>query len=137
MPQLGERRRYDVPGAGRADRGHAAARAHDRRRARQRLGRSEDDRPRFAISFALARHVRGDRAPYLAGRLVRLGILRSGSLVRANLGIGDRFGCLRRVPVRRTLYLQHTLGWSALETALAFLPGGLLRRRSARRGWAP
>ena len=25
-----------------------------------------------------------------------------------------------------TLYLQGTLGWSALETALAFLPGGLL-----------
>ena len=25
-----------------------------------------------------------------------------------------------------TLYLQHTLGWSALHTALAFLPGGLI-----------
>jgi sugar phosphate permease len=47
--------------------------------------------------------------------LVRLGILRSGPLVRA---ISFQFV--------GTLYLQTYLGWSAIETALAFLPGGLL-----------
>ena len=58
--------------------------------------------------------------------LVRLGILRSGSLVRANLGamalIGGWFGFQFIV----TLYLQQLRGWSALETGLALFPAGLL-----------
>jgi len=58
--------------------------------------------------------------------LVRLGILRSGSLVRANLGAMCLFGAYVGFQFVATLYLQGTLGWSALETALAFLPGGLL-----------
>jgi EmrB/QacA subfamily drug resistance transporter len=58
--------------------------------------------------------------------LVRLGILRSGSLVRANLGAVGVFGCYVAFQFIATLYLQSLLGWSALETALAFLPAGVL-----------
>src|ERR671925_682856 len=58
--------------------------------------------------------------------LVRLGILRSGRLVRANLGMMTVFGAYVSFQFVGTLYLQSLLGWSALETALAFLPGGLL-----------
>jgi MFS family permease len=58
--------------------------------------------------------------------LVRLGILRSGPLVRANLGMMTVFGAYVGFQFVGTLYLQSVLGWSALETALAFLPGGLL-----------
>lgn len=58
--------------------------------------------------------------------LVRLGILRSGSLVRANVAamalIGGWFG----FQFILTLYLQQLRGWSALETGLAMFPGGLL-----------
>ena len=57
--------------------------------------------------------------------LVRLGIFRSGTLVRANLGAMCLFGAYVGFQFAATLYLQGTLGWSALETALAFLPGGL------------
>ena len=58
--------------------------------------------------------------------LVRLGIFRSAPLVRANLGAMCLFGAYVGFQFVATLYLQTTLGWSALETALAFLPGGLL-----------
>jgi MFS family permease len=58
--------------------------------------------------------------------LVRLGILRSGPLVRANLGMFAVFGAYVSFQFVGTLYLQTYLGWSAIETALAFLPGGLL-----------
>jgi EmrB/QacA subfamily drug resistance transporter len=58
--------------------------------------------------------------------LVRLGILRSRSLVRANLGamtlIGGWFGFQFIV----TLYLQQLRGWSAIETGLALFPGGFI-----------
>jgi MFS family permease len=58
--------------------------------------------------------------------LVRLGILRSGSLRRANLGAMAVFGAYVGFQFVATLYMQGLLGWSALETALAFLPAGLL-----------
>jgi MFS family permease len=58
--------------------------------------------------------------------LVRLGILRSGSLVRANIGMAAVFGAYVAFQFIGTLYLQQMLGWSPVETALAFLPGGLL-----------
>jgi MFS family permease len=58
--------------------------------------------------------------------LVRLGILRSGSLVRANLGAMTMFGGYASFQFLATLFLQNELGWSALHTALAFLPAGLL-----------
>ena len=58
--------------------------------------------------------------------LVRLGIFRSGTLVRANVGAVGVFGCYVAFQFIATLYLQNLLGWTALETALAFLPAGLL-----------
>lgn len=74
-----------------------------------------------AILAAFVAHERRVPAP-----LVRLGILRSGALVRANLGamalIGGWFGFQFIV----TLYLQQVRGWSALETGLAIFPGGML-----------
>jgi EmrB/QacA subfamily drug resistance transporter len=74
-----------------------------------------------AILAAFVAHERRVEAP-----LVRLGILRSGPLVRANLGamalIGGWFGFQFIV----TLYMQQVRGWSALETGLAIFPGGLL-----------
>jgi EmrB/QacA subfamily drug resistance transporter len=58
--------------------------------------------------------------------LVRLGILRSGPLVRANLGMATMFGAYVGFQFVGTLYLQSMHGWSPVETALAFLPGGVL-----------
>ncbi len=58
--------------------------------------------------------------------LVRLGILRSGHIVRANLGAMATAGSYFGFQFIATLYFQSVLGWSALETALAFLPAGLL-----------
>jgi EmrB/QacA subfamily drug resistance transporter len=58
--------------------------------------------------------------------LVRLGILRSATLVQANLTammlIGGWFG----FQFIATLYMQQLRGWSPLETGLAIFPGGLL-----------
>src|SRR5262249_58313654 len=57
--------------------------------------------------------------------LVRLGIFRSSTLVRANIGaaalaawIGFQFIA--------TLYMQQLRGWSSLETGFAIFPGGAL-----------
>jgi MFS family permease len=58
--------------------------------------------------------------------LVRLGILRSGSLVRANLGMMTLFGAYVGFQFVMTLYLQALNQWSPVQTALAFLPAGLL-----------
>ena len=58
--------------------------------------------------------------------LVRLGILRSAPLVRANLGMMALFGAYIGFQFVMTLYLQTMNGWSPVETALAFLPAGLL-----------
>jgi EmrB/QacA subfamily drug resistance transporter len=61
-----------------------------------------------------------------AAPLVRLGILRSQSLVRANLGAMMLFGGWVGFQFIATLYLQQLRGWSALETGFAIFPGGLL-----------
>jgi MFS family permease len=58
--------------------------------------------------------------------LVRLGILRSGPLARANITAMIVFGCYVSFQFVGTLYLQALLGWSPITTALAFLPGGLI-----------
>ncbi|GLW05472.1 MFS transporter [Microtetraspora sp. NBRC 13810] len=58
--------------------------------------------------------------------LVRLGILRSAPLVRANLGLVILFGSYVGFQFVAMQYFQNLLHWSALETALAFLPAGLL-----------
>jgi MFS family permease len=79
----------------------------------------------FAIAFALlaafvAIEQRTERP------LVRLGILRSGPILRANFGAAAMAGSYFAFQFVATLYLQSVLGWSAIETALAFLPAGLL-----------
>jgi MFS family permease len=58
--------------------------------------------------------------------LVRLGILRSGSLVRANLGAMALFGSWVGFQFIATLYMQQLRGWSPLETGLAIFPAGVL-----------
>jgi EmrB/QacA subfamily drug resistance transporter len=58
--------------------------------------------------------------------LVRLGILRNGSLVRANLGMMIFFGSYIGFQFVVMQYMQRLLGWSALETALAFLPAAVI-----------
>lgn len=61
-----------------------------------------------------------------ASPLVRLGILRSGSLVRANLGMMSLFGGWVGFQFIAVLYMQQLRDWSALETGLALFPGGLM-----------
>ena len=58
--------------------------------------------------------------------LVRLGMLKSGPLARANLSAMVVFGSYVGFQFVGTLYLQALLGWTPIETALAFLPGGLI-----------
>ncbi|MFC6080763.1 MFS transporter [Sphaerisporangium aureirubrum] len=58
--------------------------------------------------------------------LVRFGILRSAPLVRANLGLVVLFGSYVGFQFVAMQYFQNLLGWSALHTALAFLPAGLI-----------
>ena len=58
--------------------------------------------------------------------LVRLGIFRSGALTRANLGALTLFGSYIAFQFLLTQYLQSLMGWSALSTALAFLPAGVV-----------
>lgn len=58
--------------------------------------------------------------------LIRLGILRSGPLARANLGALMFFGGYLGFQFLMMLYFQNVLGWSPLETALGFLPAALI-----------
>ncbi|WP_084704540.1 MFS transporter [Phaeacidiphilus oryzae] len=58
--------------------------------------------------------------------LVRFGILRVGSTVRANLSIIALFGSYMSFQFMMTLYLQDGLGWSPLRMALALLPAGVV-----------
>ena len=74
-----------------------------------------------AILAAFVVHEQRTTAP-----LVRLGILRSASLVRANVGAMALVGAWFGFQFIVTLYLQQLRGWSALETGLAIFPGGLL-----------
>ncbi|MPY33748.1 MFS transporter [Streptomyces adustus] len=60
------------------------------------------------------------------GPLIRLGVLRSGNQIRAQLGAMAFFGSYVGFQFLVTLYMQSLLGWSALHTALAFLPAGAL-----------
>ena len=85
--------------------------------------------PRTLVSFAAAgvllaafvvRELR-TRSP-----LIRLGILRSGPLVRANLAAMALFGSWVGFQFILTLYLQQLRGWSSLETGLAIFPAGLI-----------
>ncbi|GHF37436.1 MFS family permease [Amycolatopsis bartoniae] len=85
--------------------------------------------PRTLVSFVVAAALlaafvlieRRSRNP-----LLRLGILRSGPLARANLGGALFFGAYIGFQFVVMLYLQSVLGWSALQTALGFLPAALI-----------
>ena len=56
----------------------------------------------------------------------RSGIFRSGALTRANIGAMTLFGSYVSFQFLVTQYLQSLAGWSALSTALAFLPAGVV-----------
>jgi MFS family permease len=58
--------------------------------------------------------------------LVRLGILRSGLLIRANLGSLFLFGSATALNFITTLYLQDVLGWGPLKTGLIFMTSSLV-----------
>jgi EmrB/QacA subfamily drug resistance transporter len=58
--------------------------------------------------------------------LVRLGILRSARLRRANYGALALLGSWFGFQFLGTLYFQDLRDWSAVETALAFLPAGVI-----------
>jgi MFS family permease len=60
-----------------------------------------------------------------ASPLLRLALLRSGGLVRANAGIMLFVGSFVAFQFVAVLYLQELRGWSALETGLALLVVGL------------
>jgi MFS family permease len=57
--------------------------------------------------------------------IVRLGILRSGALVRANLGAMLLVGSFLGFQFIAVLYLQELRGWSALQTGLALAVAGV------------
>src|SRR5207247_10879344 len=80
-------------------------------------------------SFALTAVILGAfvlREQRTEAPLVRLGILRSESLVRANLGAMTLFGGWVGFQFIATLYMQQLRGRSALETGFAVFPGGRL-----------
>jgi MFS family permease len=65
--------------------------------------------------------------------LLRLGILRSRSLVHANVTGAVMFGGYVAFQFVVTLYVQNSLGWSPIAMALGFLPAGLIVVASATR----
>ncbi|MDT5026720.1 MAG: hypothetical protein QOE61_3146 [Micromonosporaceae bacterium] len=62
----------------------------------------------------------------VAHPLIRLGILKVDTIVRANLSMIALFGSYLSFQFMMTLYLQDVLRWSPLKMALALLPAGLL-----------
>jgi EmrB/QacA subfamily drug resistance transporter len=58
--------------------------------------------------------------------LVRLGILKSAALRRANYGAMALLGSWFGFQFIGTLYMQNLRGWSSIEMAPAFLPAGLI-----------
>ena len=60
-----------------------------------------------------------------AAPLVRLGILRSASLVRANVGTMLFIGAFMAFQFVAVLYLQELRGWSSVETGLALMVLGI------------
>ncbi|MFD8565354.1 MFS transporter [Streptomyces sp. NPDC059639] len=78
----------------------------------------------LAVVVLLAVFVRVERRS--PSPLIRLGVLRSGSQIRAQIGAMTFFGSYVSFQFLATLYLQSLLGWSALSMALAFLPAGAL-----------
>ena len=83
-----------------------------------------------AVAVILTTFVARERRA--ASPLIRLGILRSGSLVRANLAAMSLFGGWVGFQFVATLYMQQVRGWSPLETGLAIFPAGRWSRSSPR-----
>src|SRR5262247_2394431 len=84
---------------------------------------------RTLISFAVAAALLGAFAAIerrSRDPLVRLGIFRSRTLTRANIGAMVLFGSYVSFQFLVTQYLQIMAGWTALATALAFLPAGVM-----------
>jgi MFS family permease len=77
----------------------------------------------FAAFVAVERRVRHP--------LVRLGILRTSTLLRASIAIVAMAGSYFSWQFIVTLFLQDSLGWSPLHLALALLPVGLMVSVSA------
>ena len=93
--------------------------------------------PRTLMSFAVAAALLGAFVAierHSRDPLVRLGIFRSRTLTRANIGAMVLFGSYVSFQFLITQYLQIMAGWSALATALAFLPAGVLVAASPRVG---
>ncbi|WP_116244298.1 MFS transporter [Nocardiopsis sp. FIRDI 009] len=81
------------------------------------------------VAVLLALFVRVERR--VSFPLVRLGILRSGTLVRANVGAVALMGSFISFQFLLTLFLQQALEQSPLQMALSLLPAGLLVAFSA------
>jgi MFS family permease len=58
--------------------------------------------------------------------LLRLGVLRSTSLLHANLGGAVLMGSFVAFQFIVTLYVQNSLGWSPIQMALSFAPASVL-----------
>jgi MFS family permease len=69
--------------------------------------------------------------------LVRLAVLRSSSLIRANIGAMSLLGGWVGTLFILTLYMQQVRGWSALATGLAVCPSGIVVALFAPRVAAP
>ena len=121
---LGGRRKYDIPGAVTITAGMLVL-VRTVVNAPQEGWSSVTTIVSFALAAALlATFIAIERRS--ANPLVRLGILRDGNLARANLGAMALFGSYVGFQFIGTLYMQTLLGWSALTTALAFLPAGVI-----------
>ena len=124
LPSLDAHRRYDVPGAVTLTAGMLLLVRTVVEAPSEGWGSLRTIVPVLVAFGLLAAFVAIERRT--SQPLVRLGILRSGHLLRANLGMFAVFGAYVAFQFVGTLYLQNTLGWSALHTALAFLPAGLI-----------
>ena len=123
-PAIGPRRSFDIPGAITLTAGMLLL-VRTVVEAPENGWSSPETVGAFAIAVALlVAFVAIERRT--AQPLVRLGILRSGPLVRANLGMMTLFGAYIGFQFIVTLYLQSTNGWTPVETALALLPAGML-----------
>ena len=121
----GPRGSFDFAGAASITAGDALPGLHPGRSAQRRLGLGPHDRladrlapQSWRPSWSIEQR---QRSP-----LVRLGILRSGALVRANLGAMSLIGAWFGAQFILTMYMQELRGWSALETGLAIFPAGLI-----------
>ncbi|MTD54526.1 MFS transporter [Amycolatopsis pithecellobii] len=85
-----------------------------------------DPRAFGALALAVLLMACFARVERVASRpLVRLGVVRDGTLIRSMLGAAALNGCNIGLLLTATVLLQNRLGWSPLQTALAFLPAGI------------